>query len=78
MSNEMTWADIDDWLAEHYTIAFYFGTKDVLKIRPDLSEEQAWEVLQQCDLDDDEGCPIFYHVEAIAERLFGPEHEVTK
>jgi hypothetical protein len=71
MSKGMTWDDIDNWLAEHNHIALYFGTDDVLRIRPDLSEEQAWEVLQQCDLDDDEGCPIFYLVEAIAERLYG-------
>ena len=71
MSNEIDWGDIKRWLVKHKKLVFVFGTNDVLEIRPDLSEEQAWEVLQECDLDDDEGCPMFYHVEAIAERLFG-------
>jgi hypothetical protein len=76
MSSAMTWADVDNWIAEQKHIAFYFGTKDVLAIRPDLTEDQAWEVLQQCNLDDYEGgCPIYYNVEAIAERLFGPEQQ---
>jgi hypothetical protein len=69
--DEMTLADVNAWLAEHKRIAFYFSTNDVLEIRPDLSEEQAWDVLYKCELDDDEGCPIFYHVEAIAERMYG-------
>ena len=75
MTSEIDWIDIHEWLAEHEKIVFVFGTDDVRRIRPDLSEDQAWEVLQECELDDDEGCPIFYHVEAIAERLFGPEQQ---
>jgi hypothetical protein len=35
-------------LAERKCIAILWSTEDVQSVRPDLDEEQAWEVLQAC------------------------------
>ena len=41
--------DIHDLLAKRQQIAAIWGIEDVQSIRPDLSEQQAWEVLQMVD-----------------------------
>jgi hypothetical protein len=38
--------DLHEMLAEHHHVAVLWGTEDVLEIRPELTEEQAWEALQ--------------------------------
>ena len=38
--------DIHELLAEHKAVALVFTIADVKKLRPDLTDEQAWEVLQ--------------------------------
>ena len=38
--------DIHALLAERRQVAALWSTEDVQEIRPDLSEDQAWEVLQ--------------------------------
>lgn len=40
---------IHEMLADRHEIALIWSTQDVLKVRPDLSSESAWEVLQACE-----------------------------
>lgn len=40
---------VRELLARHHSIAAIWCTDDVRGIRPHLTEEQAWEVLQQVD-----------------------------
>jgi hypothetical protein len=41
--------DIHELLTQRRQIAAIWSIEDVQQIRPDLSDDQAWEVLQQCD-----------------------------
>ena len=41
--------DIHSWLNEHQQIAIIWSAEDVQSIRPDLTDDQAWEVLQRCE-----------------------------
>ena len=43
--------DIEEMLADHQAIAIVWDTSHVKDQRPDLSEEQAWEVLQAIEYD---------------------------
>jgi hypothetical protein len=43
--------DLEELLADHQAIAIVWDTSHVKDQRPDLSEEQAWEVLQAIDYD---------------------------
>lgn len=36
------------WLEDHFRIAVIWRIEDVQSIRPDLSDQQSWEVLQKC------------------------------
>jgi hypothetical protein len=38
---------VRELLAKHHSIAAIWCTEDVQGVRPDLTEEQAWEVLEQ-------------------------------
>lgn len=40
--------DIDELLAEHQAIGIVWDIQHVKDHRPDLTDEQAWEVLQEC------------------------------
>jgi hypothetical protein len=42
--------DLDALLARHRIIARYWSTEDVLNARPDLTDDQAWEVLQGAEV----------------------------
>ena len=68
--------DIHEQLARNRQIAHIWGTEDVQDVRPDLSEEQAWEVLQTADrqLDSEYGLS-WSTLEIIAEDLFGDAPE---
>jgi hypothetical protein len=64
--------DIHDLLARRRQIAAIWSIEDVQSIRPDLSEEQAWEVLQQVDRNKDAELGITWlTLEMAAEHLFG-------
>lgn len=68
-------ADIDHHvhrlLAEEHKIAAIWCTDDVLGIRPDLNEEQAWEVLEQVgDIHDAEWGISWTTLETVADDLF--------
>jgi len=41
--------DLDEVLAQQNKIGSIWGIEDVQEIRPDLNDEQAWEVLRQVD-----------------------------
>jgi len=71
--------DIDELLATHRQIAAIWSIQDVQSIRPDLSEEQAWEVLLQVDHDKDANFGITWlTLEMAAEHLFGDAPETDK
>jgi hypothetical protein len=40
--------DIDELLKQRRQVAIIWGTEDVHEVRPDLNEDEAWEVLEQC------------------------------
>lgn len=64
--------DLDDLLAEQRLIAAVWSVPDVLEVRPDLSEAQAWEVLQRCHAEHDPLVGICRQVVGrTAEALFG-------
>ena len=67
-----TFTDIHTHLANNHEIAVIWALEDVLEIRPDLSEEQAWEVLQAAMHHHDAGIGINWNVlECHADMLFG-------
>jgi hypothetical protein len=64
--------DIHELLAERRQIALIWSTEDVQGLRPDLSEDQCWEVLQDVDRYKDAELGITWlTLECHAEMLFG-------
>ena len=41
--------DVHDLLRQRRQIGIIWSIEDVQAVRPDLSDKQAWKVLQQCD-----------------------------
>src|SRR5208283_4247052 len=71
--------DIHELLAKHRQIAAIWGIEDVQSIRPDLSEQQAWEVLQRVDRCMDSELGITWDtLEMAAEDLFGDAPETDE
>jgi hypothetical protein len=61
--------DIHSYLAKYKQIAAIWSTEDVRFVRPDLSEDQAWSVLQSVEHE----FGISYDMlRDLAEDLFGP------
>jgi hypothetical protein len=66
-------SDLRELLSERQQIAIVWGTSDVLDIRPDLTAEQAWEVLKMVEHHHDASCGISWcSLDFWAEELFGP------
>ena len=66
--------DIHGTLKNCRQIAVIWSVDDVLEIRPDLTEDEAWEVLQAVEDDHDANLGICWDVlEYHATCLFGPE-----
>lgn len=64
-------ADIHAVLAERRQVAIIWGTDDVREVRPDLSDEQAWRVLERVRRTHDATLGISWDVlDAVAEHLF--------
>lgn len=64
--------DIDEILAVERKIAIVWSIEDVQEMRPDLTDKQAWEVLQQARRYHDAYIGINWSVlECHAEMLFG-------
>jgi hypothetical protein len=67
---------IDAILTARCQVAVIWGIEDVLKVRPDLTDEQCWEVLQQTRRYHDAGIGINWDVLSChADMLFGPGPE---
>jgi hypothetical protein len=65
--------DIYNMLAHRREIAIVWNTHDVKEVRPDLTDDQAWEVLQQVERQNDANIGVNWHtLECAAEELFGP------
>jgi hypothetical protein len=64
--------DIHAYLAERREIASIWHIEDVQSVRPDLNDDQAWEVLQQVeDIHDAEWGISWTTLETVASDLFG-------
>ena len=64
--------DIHRWLARKHQIASVWSVKDVLSVRPDLDDQQAWEVLKAASHYHDASIGINWEVlSSHAEILFG-------
>jgi hypothetical protein len=64
--------DIDALLAERRQIAVAWSIEDVQEVRPALTEDQCWEVLQQVkDVHDAEWGISWTTLETVADDLFG-------
>jgi len=64
--------DIDALLADRKQIALIWSIEDVQEVRPDLTDEQAWEVLQQVKNDHDATLGVTWDtLEWVAKDLFG-------
>lgn len=63
-------------LAERQQIALIWSIEDVLEVRPDLSDDQAWEVLKIVDRRHDATCGVTWDTLAyIAAELFGSQRD---
>ena len=71
---QTTETDIHLLLAKRRQIAIVWSIEDVQAVRPDLTEEQAWEVLQECEHRHD--CEIGFtwlFIESVADDCFPEE-----
>lgn len=72
MTQELIEIDLDDYLTQRRQIAAVWSVEDVLEIRPDLTEDQCWLVLQEMKQQHDAELGITWsNLECIAETLFG-------
>jgi hypothetical protein len=62
-------ADLDDLLADHQAIAIVWDISHVKDQRPDLTEEQAWEVLRAIE-HDRLNDPMLETIRLVAENLY--------
>jgi hypothetical protein len=70
--NELTNSEIYDLLATRREIAVIWCIEDVQSVRPDLSEDQCWEVLQLVERHHDANIGICWTtLEIVADMLFG-------
>ena len=63
--------DVHDLLAKRRQVAIIWSTEDVQQVRPDLDDDQAWKVLQECHRCHD--CEVGFTwllVEMTAEELY--------
>ncbi len=60
-------------------IAVVWTTEDVEELRPDLTADQCWKVLQECERTHDAGDGINWHaLDATAEAMFGPKPDLAE
>jgi hypothetical protein len=66
-------SDLRELLSERQQIAIVWDTSDVHELRPDLTAEQAWEVLKMVEHHHDASSGISWcSLDFWAEELFGP------
>src|SRR5207244_1946950 len=71
--------DIHELLMKRRQIGHIWGVEDVHEVRPDLTDEQAWEVLQEVDRHKDCDLGISWAtLEILAEQLFGDAPETDE
>ena len=64
--------DIHATLAERREIAIIWRIEDVMEVRPDLNEDQCWQVLQNVDRHHDATIGVNWDVlDCVANMLFG-------
>lgn len=67
----LTDRDIHRMLAERREIAIIWSVEDVLEVRPDLSMESAWAVLERCKSCHDATIGICWDIiQSIADQMF--------
>ena len=72
-------ADIDHLLAAQNQIAIIWCIEDVKEVRPDLDDDQCWDVLQRVQSKHDANIGINWDVLSIAAaELFGARNNFTK
>jgi hypothetical protein len=77
--NDTDEIDIYELLARRKQIAVIWSIEDVHDIRPDLNDEQAWQVLQQADSKLDASIGITWDIlEYHANDLFGAAPETAE
>jgi hypothetical protein len=63
--------DIHELLAKRRHVAVIWSTEDVQNVRPDLDDDQAWDVLQECrDRHDCEFGFTWTLIEVVANEMF--------
>jgi hypothetical protein len=70
--------DIEQFFEQRRQIAVIWSTEDVRQVRPDLTDDQAWEVLKRCD--ERKECEIsitWTFIELIADEMFPPQDQET-
>ncbi len=68
--------DIDDLLEVHEAIAIVWDVTHVLDQRPNLTEDQAWEVLVECQRSWDRlNDPMVETIRQVADNLFRPKSD---
>ena len=68
--------DVHELLAKRRQIAVIWSIEDVQEVRPDLDEEQAWEVLQYCDKAHNSSIGLNWDsIEIVADDLFPSKTE---
>jgi hypothetical protein len=66
--------DLQSLFARQRQVAIVWEVDDVLVLRPDLSDDQAWEVLQHAQQEHDAEIGLNWHaLESATTALFGPE-----
>jgi hypothetical protein len=73
--------DIDDLLRDNRLIAHIWSVEDVRNIRPDLNDDQAWEVLRRIDNDVDSSIGISWDdIERMAREMYrdDPDRRVER
>ena len=70
--------NISDVLEHRRQVAVIWSIEDVQGIRPDLNDDQAWQVLKECrDRHDCESGFTWIFIELIADELFPCPDELT-
>jgi len=68
--------DVHDLLANRRHVAVIWSIEDVQNVRPDLDDDQAWEVLQACrDRHDCEWGFTWTFIEDVANEMFRKPHD---
>lgn len=71
LNEEPTELDINSVLANRRQVAVIWSIEDVQEVRPDLNDDQAWEVLKRCrDAHDCEFGFTWILIEDVAEATF--------